>query len=261
MRDILTDLVDKQNDPVRAAQKKMRAPLPKRFYETVCVDEVRAVADQAEFRVLLDGRAVKTPGKVAISLASRAHADRLAGEFEAQKTEINPADMLFYRLINTAIDGVARDMQAVREDIVRFAGSDLLCYRAQTPQGLADSQAEHWDDMLDWAGRACGQAFIRVEGVMHVHQPRAALSGFNVLVGQIDTPLALAALHSMTSLTGSAILALGVAKAHITASDAWAAAHVDEDWNIAQWGEDAEAKARRSARWREMEAAALVFDA
>ena len=160
------------------------------------------------------------------------------------------------RLANTALDGVAQDPQAVAEDIVRYSGSDMLCYRAGEPRELVARQAEAWDPLIDWARSALGARFVLAEGVMHVEQPREALAVFSSHVGRFRTPLELAALHTMATLTGSAILAMAVAMNAVPPEDAWQAAHVDEDWNIELWGVDAEAADRRAKRWAEMKAAA-----
>ncbi len=234
----------------------MRTPLPKRFYTDVGV----ATHDEG-FVIHLDGRPARTPGKALIALKTEAAAKLIAAEFAAQADEINPATMPAWRLVNTAIDGVVRDPQAVIEDIVRFFGSDLVCYRADGPDGLVAAQRARWDGALEWAEAQSGGRFILAEGVMHVTQPKPTIAAMGALINQVDDPVALAALHSMTTLTGSAILAYGVARGAWSAADAWAMAHVDEDFNIAQWGEDAEAAAMRAGRWLEMEAAALMLAA
>lgn len=259
MRDLLSDLhadQESMRDPMKAAQEAMRTPLPKRFYK-----QVEVAPDGDGFAVHLDGRAVKTPGRVPIVLAAEAAARIVAAEFAAQGEEIDPATMPAYRLVNTAIDGVATDPQAVLEDIVRFFGSDLLCYRADGPDALVEAQRARWDEPLAWAESVTGGRFVLAEGVMHVTQPRETLAALGALLKQISDPVALAALHSMTTLTGSAILAYGTFRGQWPAEDAWTAAHVDEDFNIAQWGEDAEAGAARARRWTEMEAAVRMIAA
>lgn len=254
MRDILKDLQDGEPDPMRAAQSAMKAPLPKRFYEAA------TAAEAAEgHKVLLDGKPVRTPARNLLAVASPVLANMLAEEFAAQKEHIDPATMPLLRLVNTALDGVPGNEQAIKEDIQRFAGSDLLCYRAEGPQGLVDAQAEHWDAVLDWVRARFGVQFVLAEGVMHVAQPRTAISAIGTWLAPIDDPLRLAALHSTTTLSGSALLAIALAEDFLDADALWAAAHVDEDWNIAQWGEDAEATARRRFRGTEMRAAAAVL--
>jgi chaperone required for assembly of F1-ATPase len=243
-------------NPMKAAQEAMRAPLPKRFYK------VADVTPQGDgHAVQLDGRTAKTPGRAPLVLATAAAARLVADEFAAQGETIDPATMPCYRLVNTAIDGVAADPQAVLEDVVRFFGTDLVCYRAGEPEALVAAQREKWDGPLAWAEELAGSRFALAEGIMHVAQPRETLAAMGVHLRQIADPVALAALHSMTTLTGSAILALGTLRGAWSADEAWTAAHVDEDFNIAQWGEDAEAKARRARRGTEMDAAARMVRA
>lgn len=260
MRDILNDLeagkLLSDPDPVRRAQIQMRTPLPKRFYKAVSVE---AGADG--FGVRLDGKPVRTPGKAPLALPSEAAAALVASEFEAQETVINPVTMPTLRLVNTAIDGVAADPQAVLEDILRFASSDALCYRADAPQGLVERQNEHWDPVLDWAQTDLGARFNLAEGVIHVEQPRGTIAVLGAHLARRADPLRLAALHVMTSITGSALLALAVEARALDAEAAWLAAHVDEDWQAEQWGQDAEAVAHRAQRKRDMLAAIRLLEA
>jgi len=254
MRDILNDLESgrllSDPDPVRRAQLQMRTPLPKRFYKDVAV-----AAGQGGYGVTLDGRAVKTPGKAPLILPTEKAARLVADEFAAQGDTIDLATMPTYRLVNTAIDGVAKDPQAVLEDLLRFSASDLLCYRADGPETLVRRQNEAWDPVIDWARATLGARLLLAEGVIHVEQPREAIAAIGVHLGQRADPLRLAALHLMTSLTGSALLALAVDFGELDAEAAWNAAHVDEDFQAGQWGQDAEALARRAARKRDMMAA------
>lgn len=260
MRDILNDLEAgkylSDPDPVRRAQIQMKTPLPKRFYK-----EVSVVPAEAGFAVQLDGRPVRTPGKALLALPTEAAAALVAGEFAEQGETINPVTMPVMRLVNTAIDGVASDPQAVLEDILRFASSDLLCYRADAPQGLVERQNEQWDPVIDWARASLGVRFNLAEGIIHVEQPRETIAVLGSHLAQRAEPLRLAAIHVMTSLTGSALLALAVDFGELDGEEAWAAGHVDEDWQIAQWGQDAEAVARRTARKRDMMAAVSLLEA
>jgi len=260
MRDILNDLEDgkylSDPDPVRRAQIQMKTHLPKRFYNAVSV-----VPADEKFAVHLDGKPVRTPAKALLALPTEKAASLVAGEFEAQEDVIDPVVMPVMRLVNTALDGVAADPQAVLEDILRFAASDMLCYRADAPQGLVDSQNAHWDPVLDWARSELGARFNLAEGVVHVEQPRESIAVLGSRLVQRGEPLRLAALHLMTSLTGSALLALAVDFGGLDAEAAWVAAHVDEDWQISQWGQDVEAVARRNARHRDFSAAVRLLQA
>lgn len=258
MRDMMKDIENgtylSDPDPTRRAQIQMRTPLPKRFYKQA------GVAEEGEgFAVQLDGKPVRTPGRNLLALPTQAAARLVADEFEAQGETIDPVTMPALRLVNTAIDGVASDPQAVLEDIVRFASSDMLCYRADGPQGLIERQNAHWDPVLDWAQTAVGARLNLAEGVMHIEQPRESIAVLGAWLARRNDPFRLAALHVMTSLTGSALLALAVEAGELDADAAWLAAHVDEDWQIEHWGQDAEAVARRSQRHRDFSAAANLL--
>lgn len=260
MRDLLNDLeahnLLSEPDPVRRTQGQLRRQLPKRFYKAVSVAPV-----EQGFAVHLDGKPVRTPTKALLALPTADAAELVAQEFAAQEEFIDPMTMPVTRLVNTAIDGVATDPQAVLEDILRFSSSDLLCYRADSPEGLVARQAEAWDGVLDWARASLGARFALAEGVMHVDQPREAIGALGIHLSQRVEPMRLAALHLMTTLTGSALLALAVETGELDAEAAWAAAHVDEDWQIEHWGQDAEAIERRNNRKRDMMAAVALLEA
>ncbi len=233
-----------------------RPELPKRFYT-----EVSIVEEEGGFAVRLDGRPVRTPSRALLRVPSRAVADEIAREWDAQETHIDPATMPMTRLANTVLDGVAADAAGVAEDLGRYAETDLLAYRAAEPQRLVDRQTQGWDPVMDWASRRTGQDFARGVGVMFVAQPPASVEALRAIVRAEQDPFRLAALHQMTTLTGSLLLALAVAEGFLDVERAWTLAHIDEDWNIEQWGEDAEARARRDARAEDMRMAALVLDA
>jgi chaperone required for assembly of F1-ATPase len=229
-------------------------PLPKRFYKDVSVGE------GAFFQVLLDGRPIKTPGKKALMLPTRALADLVVSEWSAQATHIDPSTMPLTRFSNTAIDAVSAALDDVAADIVAYAGRDLLCYRASDQPQLAQQQAARWDPVLAWAGESLGARFDVAEGVMPIDQPAATLKAFARALEPHD-PYRLTALHVMTTLTGSAILALARARGALDAAQAWAVAHVDEDYQIALWGDDYEAAVRRGQRKAEFDAASSYLEA
>ena len=260
MRELLNDLEAgrylSHENPMERARAQMRQPQPKRFYSKVEVAEA-----EDGFRVLLDGKPVRTPGRAFLAMPTEAAARLVAEEFEAQGETLDIPAMPVLRLANTALDGVAQDPQSVLEDILRYASCDLVCYRADGPDGLIARQAECWDPVIDWARATLSARMMLAEGVMHVDQPREAIAAIGVHLNARREPLRLAALHVMTSLTGSALLALAVDMGELSAEDGWTAAHVDEDWNIAQWGEDSEAKAMRIAKHRDMIGAARLLAA
>lgn len=253
MRDLLNDLSEglSHPDPIRRAQIQMKKPLPKRFYETVGIAE-----GEGGFAVTLDGRPVKTPAKKPLAVPTRTLADMIAREWQAQADVIDPGTMPVTKLVNTALDGIALDPQAVADDIVRYAGNDMLCYRAGEPEALVERQSERWDPVLDWATREHGARFILAEGVMYQEQPAEAVEAVARLVSRYRDPIALGALHTMTTISGSALLALAYAEGHLDLDTVWSLAHLEEDWTIEQWGEDEEATIRRGVRLIEMTAAA-----
>ena len=252
----MSEMRDAPRDPMRAAQANMRPQPVRRFYNTAEVTE-----EDGRFVLSLDGRRARTPGRNPLAASSRALMLEVAAEWERQREAIDPADMPLTRLINSAIDGVAHTMAETRADILRYAGSDPLCYRAEEPDTLVARQAHAFDPVLRWAAEQLQARFNVTTGIVHVAQPHAALAAIGAALDAYDDPVALAALSVMTTLTGSALLALAVARGFLSPEAAWRAAHVDEDFEIERWGVDAEAMARREARWREFAAAGIVLEA
>ena len=232
---------------------------PKRFYRTAAV-----VPEPGGFGLALDGKPARTPSRSPMVLPTAALAEALADEWAAVETVIDPRDMPFTRLSNSVIDGVSRPAAAVRAEILRYAGSDLLAYRAPGPAELVAIQRRTWDPILDWARDTFAAAFNTGEGVMFVAQPATLEAGVAAaLDAAVGTgpraPFRLGALHVITALTGSTLLALAIAYDRLRADEAWSAAHVDEDFQIAQWGADEEAEERRAHRWRDMATAAEML--
>jgi len=210
------------------------------------------------FRVLLDGKPVRTPAKKVLDLPTRACAEAVAAEWAAQREHVDPATMPLTRLVNSAVDGVQGREGAVREEICKYVASDLLCYRASGPLPLIRRQTDLWDPVLAWGRDVLGVPLIVTTGVMPVTQPETARTALARTLAEYD-PFSLAALYVMTTLMGSALLALAHALGQLGLKEAWAAAHVDEDWQISQWGEDAEAAARRKRRWLEVASASTLL--
>lgn len=243
-------------DPYALARNEARASQLRRFYQDVTI-----LPREEGFVLMLDEREARTPARAPLSLPTLAAAELLAAEWSAQGEVIEPSTMPGTRLVNAVIDGVAHAMEAVTAEIVRYAGTDLLCYRADEPAELVRLQAEAWDPVLAWARETWQARLYLGEGVMHVTQPPHAIAGVRqaIAAGIGDgaaAPLRLGVLHVMTTLTGSALLGLAVLHGHLPVADAWTKAHVDEDFQIARWGTDAEAEVRRGRRWHDMRAAA-----
>jgi chaperone required for assembly of F1-ATPase len=259
---MLTAMVEAQPDgnsgtgaqnPVAAAQRAVRPVLRQRFYERPAVK----AADGA-FAVELDGKPIRTPARRLLAAPTQPLAEAMAAEWDAQQDLVDPAKMPLTRLANAVIDGVADNAGPVADEIEKYLASDLLFYRANGPKRLVARQAEQWDPVLQWAADELGAHFAPTEGVTHVVQPGAALAAAAAAIPRTD-PWRLGALHSVTTLTGSALLALALLHGRLSADAAWMAAHIDEDWNMEQWGSDALALERRAYRRAEFDAAAAIM--
>jgi chaperone required for assembly of F1-ATPase len=254
MRDIFAEIFENQPlDPMESARKGGRPTLRKRFYSQAQVGE----GGPDGFPVLLDGKPVRTPARRPLAAPTRALAEAIAREWGAQAALIDPGRMPLTRLANAVIDAVVDQAPAVAEEIAQYLGSDLLCYRADVPAGLVEKQALAWDPLLAWARDALGARFLQIEGVVFVEQPRAAIDAARAAIPADIWRLG--AVSAITTLTGSALLALALARDAIDKDAAWAAAHVDEDWQMSQWGRDDVALARRAYRRAEFDAAATVL--
>ncbi len=242
------------SDPEAVSRRLTRPQLPRRFYKVVSIG-----ADGGGHALLLDGRTARTPAKKLLAIPDEAVALALAAEWEAQTEHIDPARMPLTRLVNTALDRVTEAIEAVRADLVAHAGADLICYRAEGPAGLVAAEGAAWNPLVTWARKELGARLVLAEGIIHVAQTDAAMAAIARAVEPFDA-LGLAALHTATTLTGSAIIALALARGRLTAEEAWQAAHVDEDWQMRHWGRDEAALTRRAARYEELKAAALVLE-
>jgi chaperone required for assembly of F1-ATPase len=248
-------------DPIAMARRDLNKTLPRRFYKEATVQQ-----RDGTFILLLDGRTAKSPGGNQLALPCLAAAEAVAQEWSAQDETIDPAAMPLTRIVNSAIDGVAHRRDATVDEIVKYAGADLVCYGAVGPMMLVEAQGAAWDPILSFARKKLGAHFNCTEGVVFVEQPKFACAAVKAAVesmanGGPAAAFVLAALHVMTTLTGSVLLALAVAYGELTPAEAWIAAHVDEDFEMRAWGEDAEALQRRARQWREVEAAAHLFHA
>jgi chaperone required for assembly of F1-ATPase len=239
-------------DPGEAARRAARGPKPRRFYQAVMLAE-----KSDGVAVLLDGKPVTTPAGHFLAAPERRIAKAIAAEWQAQTDVVDPATMPLTRLANSIVDSVSVRSAEVADDIAKYLESDLLFYRAERPEGLVARQGAHWDPILDWTRDALGARFMLAEGVMHVRQPVPAVAAARLAIPA--EPWSVGALHAITTLTGSALLALALARGFREPDAIWAAAHIDEDWNMEQWGSDEIAVARRNARRAEFDAATLVL--
>ncbi len=239
-------------DPIAAARRGARPALPRRFYQKA------AAASVSEGHIVrLDDKPARSPAQRLLAAPTPALAEAIAAEWEAQRELIDPAKMPLTRLANAIIDGVADSRGPVAAEIEKYLASDLLFYRAGVPAALRERQARRWDPILAWARDTLGAQFKLGEGIVHVAQPETALKAVRAAIPA--DPWRLGAVHVVTTLTGSALVALALLRGALSADAAWQAAHVDEDWNMEQWGKDDMALERRAFRFAEMQAAATVL--
>ncbi len=226
----------------------------KRFYK-----QVSLAPEGSGFALRLDGRGVKTPARAGLVLPSAALADAIAQEWSAQGDEIDPRTMPLTGLANAAIDRVAPDLQAFAAALAEYAESDLLCYRAESPDKLVERQSERWDPILAWARQRFDIELATVCGIMHRKQSEAAVQQLARAVAARG-PFELAGLSPLVTVSGSLVIALALAEGAIDLGEAWAAASLDEQWQLETWGEDSEASTALDSRRRDFEAGARFLD-
>lgn len=224
----------------------------KRFWTDVTVDADRVVR--------LDGKPVRTPGRVPLALPTPALAEAVAGEWRGVAETVDPRAMPLTGLANAAIDRIAADPAPFAQGLARYAESDLLCYRAESPPELVARQDLIWNPLLDWARDRYDVHFTAIGGIMHRPQPSATIERLGQAVTALD-PFRLAALSPVVTITGSLVLALALLEGAADADTVWTAAHVDEDFQAEQWGEDYLAVEAREAKRREFDAAVRFLKA
>ncbi len=239
-----------QDDIQERIKAQLRPQLPKRFYETVEVCKA-----EGGYGVLLDGRGIKTAAHKALVLPRRALAEPVAREWREQGEFIEPSTMPMTRLANTALDLVAVNPESVRAEILGYAGNDLVCYRAASPKALVERQEKYWSPILARVTDKLGVVFKTTTGMSHVEQSEAALAAIRGWL-ECEGAFSLAAIHTLTTLTGSALMSWALAQGGLAEDLVWQAAHVDEDWQSEHWGVDDEAQRRREAKTDEFMAAA-----
>jgi chaperone required for assembly of F1-ATPase len=241
-------------DPEEAVRRQTRTPRRKRFYAHADVIDI-----DGGFAVVLDGKPIRTPSGRQVIVPVRQIAEAIAAEWQAQQETIDSLTMPLTRFANSVVQGVVDRAVLVADDIAKYLQSDLLLYRAGHPEALVAREAQHWDPVLFWAADTLGARFILAEGIVHVRQPDAAVRAARAAFP--GDPWSIAALHVVTTLTGSALLALALQHGLLDPDSVWAAAHVDEDWNAGKWGVDEEVAARRAARLVDFRAAAFILRA
>ncbi|NNF81093.1 MAG: ATPase [Rhizobiales bacterium] len=230
-----------------SAQAVYDRPMVKRFYKSVSLRE-----QPGGVGLVLDERPVKTPLKKTLLMPNRHLGEAVMQEWERQEEHIDPGSMMLTKLCNTALDRVGDDRARIIGEIVDYANADLLCYRAEGPVELVARECTLWDPVLDWASEDLGAQFSTTTGIIHQNQSADCLAAFRRFVEGLND-FAMAGYHNAMTMTGSAVLAAAALRRHLRAEEIWSLAHVDEDWQIEQWGPDEEEAERRSGRRAEFQ--------
>ncbi|WP_166418477.1 ATP12 family chaperone protein [Cochlodiniinecator piscidefendens] len=207
----------------------------KRFWTDVTVSKI----DEG-YTILLDGRRIKTPAKTAFYVPSERLAEEIAKEWDAQTDVVNPNTMPFTRAANSAIDKVTPQHSEVADMLADYGGTDLLCYRADSPEELIQRQAEAWDPLLAWSAEALEAPLIQISGVMFASQPKASLESLKRRVHELDSFM-LAGFHDLVAISGSLVIGFAALNGHMGIENLWEVSRLDESWQAEQWGEDEEA--------------------
>jgi chaperone required for assembly of F1-ATPase len=226
----------------------------KRFYKQV---DTRA-ADPGH-AIVLDGKAVKTPGARPLVLPTLALAEAVAEEWRAQGEQVIPGAMPLTQLASTALDRVGPERAHIRQQLLSYAGTDLLCYRADSPSELVERQSARWQPLLDWAAVALDASLVSTQSLQAVEQPAQALAALGLALDRYDD-WRLSAVQSATAAMGSLVLALALAEGRIDAAQAFDLSQLDENFQIERWGEDYEAAERRAELTADIGAARRLLD-
>ena len=254
MREFLEDAEQHREDGYGRAQAHVKRDLPKRFYKDAAV-----IPMEGGFAVALDGKVPRTPGMKHVVVPLESIAQAMAAEWAAQDKEIDPMTMPMTRPVNSAVEAGEDRAPALRDEIVKYAGNDLLLYRADAPETLVSRQEEVWDAALVRLARKFGVSFQPTIGIVHQPQPAATLARLAAALDG-ETLFGLTAMNAVMSITGSGLLALALRHQLMTSEEVWVAAHVDEDHNVSLWGEVEEITERRAKRRAEFDSAARLLD-
>ena len=225
----------------------------KRFWTTAGVEET-----EGGFSILLDKTPIKTPAKAQIIVPTRALAEKIAEEWNAQGEMVDPLTMPHTRMTNSAIDKVRAQFDQVVEHLASYAETDYLCYRADGPEELVVRQNEAWTPLLDWASECLNARLNTGKGILYVPQPSESLSNLRDRISTMS-PFSLAALHELITISGSFVAALAVIYGHKTVEDIWEICQIDEIWQIEQWGPDDLAEAASAQKKHDFSLAANYY--
>ncbi|MCK5295362.1 MAG: ATPase [Alphaproteobacteria bacterium] len=217
----------------------------RRFYKDVTLKKT-----DGGFLVWLDGKTIRTPMRNELLIPSKALAKAVADEWRMQEENINPVSMPFTQIMTTAIDIVIPAPEQIGENLLNFADTDLLCYRAEESdvfkRELAKLQNEKWQPVLDWFEHKFGAVFIVTSGILPVEQSEKTVKIMQETIKRYK-PVELAALYLVSAVFCSVVLGVALMEGHLDADEAFTISQLDEIYQSEKWGEDSEALERQNA--------------
>ncbi|MEO9968669.1 MAG: ATP12 family protein [Hyphomonadaceae bacterium] len=227
----------------------------KRFYKQVSVEQ-----GGDAWRILLDGRVIKTPAKAELCAPTKQMAEAVASEWSSQGDTVDIQSMHLTRLINVAIDRTPAQREGMVDEVVKYCETDLLCFLAETPEDLRSVQIDQWRPIREWAGKSLDVVLMEVpDGLLAAPQPPASLQAARGYADGLND-VQLTGLNFGLGLFGSALLAMAVCEGYIDANNAYERSIVDELYQSEKWGEDDENLARLNNNRAQAQALGTLFE-
>lgn len=233
----------------------MTTPAARRFYTHATALDV-----EGGHGVALDERRLRTPKGAIFIAPTRALAHSIAAEWDAQSENIIPSLMPLTQLAFAAIDHTANKRDEIASALAKYAETDLVSHRAETPEGLVTRQSEKWDPLIAWGHTRFGIRLPVVTGIIAAPISAELLTAFSTEISTLDIFRATAAAQAIT-LAGSILIGFALIEGQLSAQQAFEAATVDERWSQERWGRDEEAHARLEKQRAEFETIARFVSA
>lgn len=233
----------------------MNTQVKKKFWK-----DVHVVQSESGFGISLDDKPLRTPAKNSLVVPTEELATYVADEWLTISDEIDPTRLRFTKLCNASIDSMPEKFDAVVEMLADYTDTDLLCYRAESPEGLALRQSSYWDPLLEWVDQNHGLKLVQTTGIIPVKQPSGSREGIKIWLEQLNM-FEMMACHDLTIMSGSIIICRAVCDGFLNASQAWEASRIDEDWQAEVWGADEDAEKAANAKFEDFSAATKLFQA
>ncbi len=211
----------------------------RRFYKKIDI-----LQSERCYQVTLDKSPLKTPLKSILQLPTKKLARKIADEWSNIETEIVPEKMPLYSLAVTALDQVSPQKKELSAQMQQYIMNDLLCYRESEDTELRERQNQCWDPWLSWSSFEFEFNLKLGKGVMPVTQEKR---NANVLTKEISRMniWTFMCFVRVTTLTGSAILALAFIRKRLLPDELFSLSYLDELYQISRWGVDGEATAKQ----------------